>query len=236
MENLRGPIKLKYSNRQLLNIEFEFELTISALKEIISKNKSSIEDMWTKLENEIENDETLNNLKEEDYGSYRSQFYMVDAYLIEEIKSTNRTSTLITLFTLFEGTLKRIKAESDKIFQNQNSQKISSDIIRRLWKYFTNDVGIEMTNSLSELFKQIEAHIIIRNKLVHHSGIVEDFKEDIFKKMEGLKYMKQSPDPENSETLIIIEDDVFLFNLIEYMVNFVQKLLLQLDKKTTTKK
>jgi hypothetical protein len=138
---MRKPIKVRtFSWGELWSQQIEIEMSIDAMRMLISSQEKSWENMRMKFDDYIQNDSDLNSLDKELQGSYYSQFYQREEQTIEELKRHQRNAACMSIFSFFEGRLKTIcqKVEECHDFKIKMNDLAGRDYIQGYWNYLVS--------------------------------------------------------------------------------------------------
>jgi len=208
----------RYIKSELYAKEYEIEISISALKELIENDEKSI----LSIQNEFEI--FLSEHNPEDIPIQQRDYFeehLIDRELvIKNLKIKKRYSSCLLIFSVFESILKEFCEEIER--NNEFTIKIKdlrrSDDLTLYKNYLTKVYQINF-ESLNPSFTKIKHQKIVRNRISHRNGKATTNEIQI---VDGLELM--------NDKIIITSKSYFIY-LINLIDDFFKKLLIEIDKK-----
>lgn len=203
-----------WADLYVFEIEIEFGLT--ALKAMCKNLEVSIKVDFNKLGEKI----NYNQLSSFEREQYDTHFYDFEKIVLKNLTRQTRYAAILSIFSFFEGELKRICELLETTF-NLNEKikdiKARTDLLKYR-KYLSKIFGADLSKIMS--FDYINSQKIIRNRIAHHSGIINE-KEQI----EGLIFQKEG------KVYQIEPEENYITNLLEKITECLFNILLSVDKR-----
>jgi|SRR5690606_3851851 len=197
---------------------FEYEVTIGfwALKDLIIYQ----EEIYVKKQNEFisKRDKVLPTVPDEYRDSYEQHFFEDADRTFGELKYIQRNSVCLSFFSYFEGKLLELVRMMEVEF-NVPYKRANMEILMSINRYIVNDCKIDAT-TFRDRFKSIVKQSPTRNAIAHNQSLFENVIR--FKKEEGIILKGKKA---------IIEDVIYLNNLINWAEDYFEKLFVAIDKR-----
>jgi len=215
----------------------DIKMIISAERNLIRNSDEYVNILKSELENDILNDPELKNKpKNEQEESFQAQYfrhYYEDSEIfIDRIRQSQRKASILSIFSLVEGQLKLITKliENEFDFKMKIKHLNGQDYLQKYWIFLTKVFEIEFENIEPE-FNLINQQKYIRNKIAHRNAEVEEVKIEFIKQFPGLEVITTG-----SEHFLEIDNIDYLYNLLDTIEIFFEKLSLTIDKRYETLK
>lgn len=206
-------------------VEQQNFISFQAARQSLNMLEDSLKIVHNDFKEQIESDENLQELDERYKGDYYEQMYGMEADTIKEMTRLQRYSILQLLYTTLEVKLQELCRLVKKEFSLKPCG--NNSYLLDYWKYLIEEFGIE-SKTLEENFKSILDFRNIRNRIVHHNGLLSEESEKLIKDIDGFETKRLG-----DETVLQIVNNNHLNKLSTDMQDFVDGLLKCIDKKYT---
>ncbi len=207
--------------------EHEIELNFSVEKNIVKNSESYNKKLLEKLKFEISTHPEINREpKDQDdeiyISQYREHLFGHQEEIITKILNRQRSASILTAYSLIEGSLKNLCSLIDNEFHFKLKLKDlnSNDDLQKYKLYFEKVLEINFT-SLQPNFDYLVLNKYFRNKIAHNNSIIEFDKIKLAKNTIGLKltnygeiYEIQISDIEYINSIINI-GEIFILDLLK---------------------
>ena len=216
-----------YEWEKLWYSELDNEIGVDAFRKLNSNQEESLETTKKEFEKIIKNDENLKSLEPEHVGSYYSQIFEREEWIIRELQRQQRYSLILSIYSFFEGRLKSICEMIEKEFDFKIKLKDlnSNDDLMKYWNYLEKVYEIEKV-SIEQYFTPIKQYKVVRNIIAHQEGIVPTEKLKKVNIGNGLSIKELG-----MKNQIDLKRDEFATYLLDRMEPFLKELLLVVDKR-----
>jgi hypothetical protein len=198
--------------------EIEIEFGLTALKTMCKNLEVSIKVDFSKLGEKINSNINYNQLSSFEKEQYDTHFYDFEKIVLKNLTRQTRYAAILSIFSFFEGELKRICELIESTF-NLNEKikdiKAGTDLLMYR-KYLSKIFGADLSKIMS--FDFVNKQKKIRNRIAHYSGIINE-KEQI----EGLNFQKKG------DVYQIDPEVIYVKNLIDTITDCLYNVLLAVD-------
>lgn len=207
-----------FKNEELYLKQYEIQISIKALIELINNEDKSIKDIQTEFKKTLQG-KKLENIPIEQRDYY--QEHLIDRELIiNQLIIKKRYSSCMLIFSVFEGILKEFCLEIERT--NNFAIKIkdlkSKNDLSLYENYLTKIYELDF-DKINPSFIKIKHQKITRNNITHKNGFAKVGEIQI---VNGL---------ELTNNQIIITSKIYFEYLINLMEQFFEELLIEIDKK-----
>lgn len=228
--NIWDPKYLGYDLACLNQFEYDFDNTFEAQLKIIENSENYLNQLNIELRERILNDpyalKRPKNIDEEmDHSQYMQHHFGHDQNFLSGLIQIQRRSAIISLYSLFEGTLqeliKLINDEPD--FKSMDISKKPS--IHDYWKHLKEDIAIKK-ESISPFYIEISKQQCIRHAITHNGSNINATDIGFIKSFTGLELLSYG-DTNN----IVLANSEYAIHLFTLMSNFFKQLFIELDNR-----
>lgn len=209
----------QYKWQYLYYADLELFLALDAVRTLAQNQEDKLNEVTKDLKQKIEIELVFNS------SNYNSNM-ILDERLNSALYIHHRYSSFIGIFSMFESNLKTLCVEL--INQQKTSMRMNQyyskekGYLESYWG-FLNGIYSFCNIRLLESFEYLNNHRIIRNIIVHNNGIA---KSNEVIKIQNLNYISITKESNQ----IIINNRLFLFNVIDEIEFFYKLLLVEIDK------
>lgn len=224
-------MKFDFSNihlfewEELYYTEIENEIGLSAFRILNKNQEEALIETKKEFNRRIKVD--LDMLDVDDRANYYAQIFEREELAIREMQRQQRYSLCLSLFSFFEGRLKTIctALEKEFDFKLRISDLNADDDLMRYWNYLEKVYEMDMTE-LIPFFTPIRQNKLVRNIIAHRGGNASNEQFERIKKIKGITYIKN-----DIYFQIHIDENNYINYLVEKMDNFLNCMLLSIDKR-----
>jgi len=208
--------------QDLFYIELENDIGIEAFKKLIVNQEQSFLSSKKEFEDYMEGE--LNSLPDGYKSGYYGQILHWDKLAIDELLKLQRYSTCVSIFSFFEGRLRRIceLVETKYNFKVRVNDLNNNDNTIKYWNYLTKVFELE-SKKPEPFLTPIKQQKVIRNVITHQNGIPTDVQLKQIYQVVGLDIVD-----DNGIPVIVINND-YLYYILERTSLFLKAVLRSID-------
>jgi len=210
----------------LYYIERENEVGIEAFRTLCENQETSLKATESQFKELVTVE--MNKLHVDDQSSYYMQIFERDEMVIKEILRQQRFAICQSIFSFFEGRLKEVCAliEDTFSFKLKVQDLNGNEDLLRYWNYMGKVFELDVAN-LEKYYTPIRNQKIVRNLIAHQNGMP---RPDQVKKINIVKGLILQTFGEFQR--VIINDPVYIVDLLHRMELFLKELLLSVDRRS----
>lgn len=208
-----------FNNEYLYVLEYQIKLQIDALKELVKDDEKSVKQVKENF-NQFIKGARFKDVEAQHKDTFEE--HLIDRELItQRLVEQKRYSTCLMVFSIFESLIKEVCSEIEQNHQSKikHYDLKGNDDLSRYKKYLTKVIELDF-RKIESSFTKIKQQKIVRNKIAHNNGIIENPNK--IQIIQGIGIHNKR---------IIINDKSFFDFLIEAIEDFFERLLIEIDIK-----
>lgn len=212
---------------QFYSIKFEIDISLDAVKKMISIQNNSLWELDEELDKKIKATSRSSAFEtEQELDMYVSHLHGIEESIIVEFGKIQVANHISAIFSIFENKLKSLCDKLDKDFQVEPIEKKGS-YIPYYWKILQTFLK-DNSKPIEKLYTPIYNKYVVRNVMHHQDGIAKKSQYQMFKHLTNIETL------ESEETYYIYEISPSFCNTLVTEIELFFRILLAAVKEKTT--